>query len=213
MILMEKHAPDPLQRPSLTSSTASLPFASEVLMASAARRFAACIIDLLLVIMLVYWVALPLAAEFLPYEHRRISQLSILLFFLTWGTYATISNATILRATPGQMIMRIYVATLFGNTISPFASIGRFIIFSAPTLCMIVLGANEVLQILPPGFSSNATLDMTYSSLSELFYIIPVLVQFLMIWPMLRGNYSRVLWDRLFHTCVLRTNLRNLRSK
>ena len=209
-IPMDKPEHDPLQRPARNKGMAPLPLASDVLLASAARRLIAFVIDMMIITALVWYGVFPLAMRLLPAERHNPLQLFTLLFFLSWGLYVALCNASPLRATPGQGLMRVYVATVFGGTISFIAAIGRFIVFSAPALCMMMFGAGEILHLLPVGFSSDATLDMSYSSFSELFYIIPVLVQFLMIWPMLNGNYNRVLWDRLFHSCVLRSTPRTI---
>ncbi len=201
---------DSLQRPSRTGNAGSLPLASDILVASAARRLLAFMIDMAIITALV-WYAFPKAATFFSLSPHQPMPSLPLWFFLTWGTYVALWNASSLRATPGQGLMRIYVADIFGGTLSPVAAIGRFIVFSTPTLIMLIFGSGEILHVIPGNFSTDSSLDMSYSSLSELFYIVPVLLQFLMVWPMLNGNYNRVLWDRLFHSCVLRCTPRSLK--
>jgi uncharacterized RDD family membrane protein YckC len=210
---MDKHARDPLQRPTKNKGLASIPLASDVLVASASRRFVAYLLDMAFILPLTWYGSFPLATLLFATKNSPPLQLFTLAFFLTWGLYVTLSNAAPTRATIGQGLMRIYVATVFGNTLSPFTALGRFVVFSAPMLCVMIGGMGEIAHFIPITLAPESSAAASYPISNELLYtllIIPLALQVLMIWPMLSGKYSRVLWDRLFHSCVLRATPRTL---
>ena len=131
--------------------------------------------------------------------------------WITWGGYVTFSNCSRYRATIGQKMMRIYVCTIFGGTVPWGVALGRFVIFSAPLFFLLSAGGQD----LVPRMLLNDFTEITFASESplrdELFYtllMIPLVIQFIFLWSFMTGNYGRVLWDRLFHACVLQRNIR-----
>jgi hypothetical protein len=69
-----------------------------------------------------------------------------------------------------------------------------------------VIGTEEIIALIPDAWRNEHFTDVQHSRNNEMLYtylMVPALMQFILIWPLLTSNYTRVLWDRLFHSCVL----------
>jgi uncharacterized RDD family membrane protein YckC len=205
---------DPLHRPQKRISKDALPLASDVLVASAARRLAAFIVDGCVILTLAMAFAFPLLTRvFPPFDTAEALRLVTFALFGVWGTYVVVLNASPVRATLGQWVFGMQVCTLFGGTLSPIAAMGRFVVCTAPLMCLLVVGTAEIIALLPEAWRTGHFITVKHSTDNEMLYtllMVPALVQFILIWPLLTSNYTRVLWDRMFHACVL---LRSIRSR
>lgn len=189
-----------------------LPLASDLLVASLWRRLLAVLLDLGIIATLTFYGTNP-ALHMIISDVEFYGYMRILAFasFATWGLYVSLCNVSAMRATIGQGIMRIYVCDVFGARINMLKAIGRFVVFSAPILLLIAGGLEEIMSVFPALFFADP--DPAMKEVSEYFYVLVLVValaQFMLIWPLLAGNYSRVLWDDLFHTRVLLKKMRSL---
>jgi uncharacterized RDD family membrane protein YckC len=198
---------DPLNRPEKQANKALLLLASDVLVASTARRLAAFIIDACIILILALTAVFPMLMHlFPPLQNSEILRLVTFSLFGVWGIYVVTFNASPLRATVGQLLLSIQVCTVFGGTLSVFAAIGRFIVCTAPVMCLLVVGVGEIIAVLPKQWRGNHLYALMHNTDNEMLYtllMVPALMQFILIWPLLTSNYTRVLWDKLFHSCVL----------
>ncbi len=207
--------PDRLGRPVPGAGKDDVPLASDTLVASAARRLVAFLIDVCLIAAFAWYVMLPFlqAMPSLPQQgHEPLSYIRTLAMaaFVSWCAYVVLFNTSDWQATPGQRLMRIYVCTVFGQELSLITATGRFIIFSAPVVILTAGGLEEIISVLP-FIRDVETLAGYQVEVSEFFYPVfmgVAMIQFIMTWPLLTGNPSRVIWDQLFHTTVLQRDMR-----
>ncbi len=205
-----------VNRPKSDKEAGELPLATDVLVASLWRRLVAFIIDMAIVSALIIYVTTPILTNlFGTMDDQTIIDKYVRLLalesLLTWGIYVVCFNVSRLRATVGQRAMRIYVCDIFGNTIKLPVAMGRFLIFAAPMLVLIAGGIEDIVTVLPAMFGvaiPHAHMVEPNENFTILFLVVG-LVQFLLIWPLLTGNYSRVLWDDLFNTRVLMDKMRS----
>ncbi len=196
----------------------ALPLPTDTMSSSFWRRVVATFIDIGIVIFMAVFVISPLVHS--SYYSLTLSEMFYsylrwvaLITFLFWATYVTLLNASRWRATLGQKLLRIQVVSVFGERISYIKALGRFIIFSAPTVILFAGALEEIFSVLPFGVFPAYDVVRTEVNITENFYILVLLVslgQLMLIWSMLTANHSRVLWDYIWKTRVLLNTPRDL---
>jgi uncharacterized RDD family membrane protein YckC len=195
-----------------------MPLATDILTASATRRVCATIIDMLVIAGLSVYALSPLTRsiyrELNSYDafFDYLSALGLSVYVL-WGIYVTVMNGSALRATLGQLVMRIYVTSVFGNRISYLVACARFLIFSAPLRLLYIVTIAEIISAFPVGFLPEYDLIRKDTEINDISYILILLlclIQLVFLWAIMTANYSRVLWDWVLKTRVLMRTPREL---
>lgn len=196
----------------------AMPLPTDTMSSSFWRRVAAACIDIAIIIAAAVFIISPVVHS--TYYSLTLSDMFYsylrwvaLITFLFWAIYVTLFNASHWRATIGQKLLRIQVVTIYGERISYIKALGRFILFSAPTVILFAGGIEEIFSVLPFGIFPAYDVVRTDMNITENFYILVLIVclaQFMSVWSMLTANHSRVFWDYIWKTRVLLNTPRNL---
>lgn len=214
---MKQYPMDKLQRPQPSDSDTHLPTASEVLVAGSLRRIGSFVVDAVLIVVIARLVMMPfldwLTGTTSPAAQNDPAFTSIAMpLFMSWCLYVVLFSVSSWRATPGQRLCGIYIASVLGEEITIGMALGRFLVMAAPLLVFIAEGQAELQRLFTPALAMGEFVMPAPEAFSVHFttlLMVTGLAQLALLWPLCAGNPTRILWDRLFNTVVLLRRMRD----
>ncbi len=192
---------DPLNRPVAEYLIPKATAAGDLILASFKQRFAAFIIDLIIIASIFCTIIFVFANNYVQ-ASSIMTHLTTL--YAIWGVYVVGCSTSKISATIGQSLIRIHLYSLFTGGINFNTALIRFILISYPCAIAIFPASNLLSEIfLPASFVANNNDDnMNYTIL-----VIAGLVQIFLLLPLLSGNYRNISWDKTLRCCVIRRKI------